>query len=207
MSNFDQETVFGKAETIAVIAIFAVVILSLLDFLDAENASVTDYVMAVSSATIAVFTVSQFLLQFRTHRLSRRLFFAKRDEALFEKRMEVYQAVIHCFDCFLREGKPNEDAVRQANFLCRQLEFILDEEQIDYIKEISEQSTDFFINQNLREPLRARAFAGEDLSEIEREQKDSYLRKMQEIRTWFRDQIDQNLPRAKFKNILDMSKF
>ena len=145
---------------------------------------------AAATFAIAIFTVVLALLQWWQVSHSKKVARANYIATLHSKRMEVFFEIEKFLHSFYRDGRPSlEDAARMRSNL-RTAHFLFPEEALSFIDEMFEKTGKHYVAYNDWEPLRARAFAGEPLTEKEGKKMEASLAVMHEIERWFHDQVE-----------------
>lgn len=146
-----------------------------------------DDVGVATSATvvIAVLTASLFILQYRQHRHAKRVSNANYQLALFDKRIETFYMVRKIMTNYFRDGQPSfEDAMKLRSH-SQTAVFLFPDDVVELLNEMADKAVRHHTLSKKWEPLRARAFSGQLLSNEEEKAKDEALDSMHEIEDWF----------------------
>ena len=158
--------------------------------------------LVIATCMIAVFTVALFALQYSQHRHDKKIANANYKMALFDKRMQFYYAIEEFFKEFWREGGPPIEAAVKLRFEARTAHFLFPKEPIKFIEELVQKS---FEHQNAKirwEPIRKKAWEGEELSAEETAQKEKLLNEMRAVERWFHQQTEEGRLQAEFEPFL-----
>lgn len=148
---------------------------------------------------IAVLTFCVFVLQFLQHRHDKRVSNANYQLALYDKRLETYFAVRKVMANFFRDGQPSiKDAFELRNH-AQTAKFLFPPDVICFLEEIATKAFDHNHQQTIWEPLRKRAFEGDELSEDEIVRKEAALKAKHEIEDWFLELVRS----SKFSDVID----
>jgi hypothetical protein len=157
----------------------------------------TDTLMVTATCIIAGFTVGLFILQWFQHRHDKKVANATYKVTLFEKRMAVYFEIEKNLQEFMREGGPPMEATLALRYNARNAHFVFPKEAIAFVDELVEKGFEHHRAELKWEPLRKRAWEGEDLSDQENEALQNALDKKHEIEDWFMQQVqDKRLEAA-----------
>jgi len=152
----------------------------------------------LATLAIAVFTIALFILQFFQHRHDKKVARANYKLALFERRMEIFNAIEDMFSQFWRDGRPPLDAAVKLRHAARNAEFIFPEKPLQFIEEIIEKSFEHRKATLNWEPLRKRAYDGEVLSKNEVRHKKLALAERQVVESWFHQQTEDKRLKIEF---------
>lgn len=150
----------------------------------------TDILMVVATCIIAGFTIALFILQWLQHQHDKKLANANYKVTLFDKRMEVYFEIEKNLQEFLCEGGPPMGSTLALRYNSRNAHFVFPKQAIAFVDELVQKGLEHHRAERQWEPLRARAWAGEDLSENEKEVLKAALDKKHEIEDWFVQQVE-----------------
>jgi hypothetical protein len=166
----------------------------------------TENMMVSATVVIALFTVVLVLLQSWQLHHQRKVARVNYLVTLHDRRMEVFNAIEDMFAEFWREGQPPLDAAMKLRHATRNAEFVFPEGPLQFIEEIVKKSLEHKRATNRWEPLRARAYAGEELSPNEISQKDAALNERSTVEGWFHLQSKEGRLKHEFGPYLRLPK-
>ena len=153
----------------------------------------------IANLVIAGVTIALFVLQYRQHLHSKKIANANHKVALFDKRTEVFFDIEEFFRGFYREGRPSAESAAQLRYKARNAHFLFPDKPLQFVEEITRKAFEHNQANIVWEPLRARAFAGEELTPQEVETKDAALGKMHDIQNWFIQQMEDGRLQREFE--------
>jgi len=118
--------------------------------------------------------------------------------------MEVYSEIQEFLRLFMREGKPSIDQFFKLRKNTENAHFLFPIASLNLIEEIAVKSIRYQYDEKVCEPLRKRASNGETLTEEEIKKKDTSQNNMDQIESWFRQQIEGNRLRKEFEPFLSL---
>ena len=129
-----------------------------------------------ASIAIAFFALIQVSVALANHYHSKRVARAQYLLSLHDRRMQVFHAIEDMFGEFWQKGSPPLDAAVKLRHAARNAEFIFPDGPLQFIEEIVEKSFEHRRATTTWEPLRERAWHGEELSpeEVKKKQKALY---------------------------------
>lgn len=142
----------------------------------------------IANEVIAAFTICLFFLQWRQHSHAKKLNRANYRLALFEKRMQTFFHIEEFFKEFNRDGKPSIEAAVRLRYNARTAHFLFPPHPLKFVDEIVTRSFEYYRAQLAWEPLRKRAWEGEQLTPEEVAAKKKHLEDMHEQQGWFHAQ-------------------
>lgn len=154
--------------------------------------------MVLATCVIALFTVALFILQAWQHQHDKKVAGANYKLALFDKRMETYRHIEQFIGEFLREGGPPIEAALKLRYETRSAHFLFPDQPLKFVEEIVEKSFKHSLAKSEWEPLRARAWGGEELSGEETKKKKAHLKDQHDIEDWFIQQLNEGRLKAEF---------
>ena len=156
------------------------------------------------TVVIAFVTFAMFVLQYYKNHHEKKVQRANYQLALFEKRMEVYSEIQEFLHLFMRDIKPSIEQMFKLRKNTENAHFLFPKTTLNLINEIADKSISYRYYERVSEPLRERAFNGENLTEEEMEKKEISLNKMRQIESWFNQQIEGNRLRKEFERFLSL---
>ncbi|MGM0585014.1 MAG: hypothetical protein ACQEUZ_10230 [Pseudomonadota bacterium] len=137
------------------------------------------------AGTAAFATVGIFVNQWLKNRFERQLARENWKLQLLKKRLELYRGLRAIAADFWREGKPNVQLVQKVRSESSEALFLFPEELTEFLEELVRHSAEHQVAESCWGPLRARADAGEKLSDQEEAEKKEWLSKKHEQERWF----------------------
>lgn len=173
-------------------------------FQNMTNEQVFLAISTLATVSVAIVALVAVILQTRQFKHDKKVAEANYKFSLYEKRLAVYYAVLRFAQEFFKNRTADNTLLPEFDSQTSAANFLFGDDIVELVKNTRSKFIEHELASVRWEPLREKAFSGQQLSKEEERQKNKYATQRHEIAKWFLDNTDHKALKKAFGSYLEL---